>query len=153
MLSGVLLFSMFLLASFSPMATAATAATAAQDSQVFTQEKSKTWNREKLGGGTGVLYGEFAFTRNDAALGHTIKEIGWLTLLPGDSVGMHKHTDNEDAYIVIVGEGIFTETNGTKTRITSGDVTIARPGQSHAIENTGKVPLVFLCVIAKDSGK
>lgn len=31
-----------------------------------------------------------------------------MTLQPGDSIGMHKHETNEDAYIIISGEGTFT---------------------------------------------
>jgi mannose-6-phosphate isomerase-like protein (cupin superfamily) len=62
---------------------------------------------------------------------------------------MHKHVDNEDAYIIIFGEGTFTDSDGKKTVVTGGDITIARPGDSHALENTGQLPLFFLDIVAK----
>ena len=38
---------------------------------------------------------------------------------------------------------------GKQTPVGAGDITIARPGQSHALKNTGKEPLVFLDLIAE----
>ncbi|MDR1685367.1 MAG: cupin domain-containing protein [Desulfovibrio sp.] len=126
-----------------------TTAASAGGQQVYGKNELKTWDREKVAGGAGVLSGKFSFTRNDAEEGYVIKEIGWMTLLPGASIGMHKHADNEDAYIIIFGEGTFTDSNGKKTVVTGGDITIARPGDSHALENTGQVPLFFLDIVAK----
>lgn len=124
-------------------------AIAADPGQMFAKETLKTWDREKVAGGEGTLYGKFSFTRNDAAATHAIKEIGWMTLQPGASIGMHKHENNEDAYIIISGEGLFTDSNGKETPVKGGDITLARKGQSHALKNTGKVPLIFLDVIAQ----
>ncbi|MDR1947501.1 MAG: cupin domain-containing protein [Desulfovibrio sp.] len=121
----------------------------AGDPQVYTKNELKTWDREKVASGVGVLAGKFSFSRNDAKESYVIKEIGWMTLLPGASIGMHKHADNEDAYIIIFGEGVFTDSEGKKTTVTGGDITIARAGDSHALENTGQVPLFFLDIVAK----
>ena len=122
---------------------------AAEPQQLFSKEELKTWDREKVAGGEGTLYGKFSFTRNDAAQDHAIKEIGWMTLQPGASIGMHKHENNEDAYIIVSGEGMFTDSDGKETAVKAGDITLARKGQSHALKNTGKEPLVFLDVIAQ----
>jgi mannose-6-phosphate isomerase-like protein (cupin superfamily) len=120
------------------------------EKQVFTAGDLKTWDREKVAGGAGVLAGKFAFTRNDPRPAeNVIIEIGWMTLQPGHSIGMHKHTDNEDAYLIIAGEGVFTDSDGKETPVTDGDITIARAGQSHALRNAGKTPLVFLDIVAK----
>lgn len=80
------------------------------------------------------------------------KEIGWLTLPPGASIGQHKHTGNEDVYIIVSGKGLFTDSTGKQTQVGAGDITIARPGQSHALKNIGKKPLVFLDLIAETAG-
>ena len=77
------------------------------------------------------------------------REIGWLTLPPGASIGLHKHDNNEDVYIIISGQGIFTDSNGKETEVKAGDITIARQGQSHALKNAGEEPLVFLDLIAQ----
>ena len=70
-------------------------------------------------------------------------------LIPGASIGMHTHKDNEDVYVIVSGEGTFTDSDGKKTVVHDGDITIARPGDSHALANTGKAPLIFLNFIGK----
>ena len=117
--------------------------------QLYPKDKLKTWNRDKVAGGVGTLFGQFSFTRNDSPKDHAIKEIGWMTLQPGDTIGMHKHEVNEDAYIIVSGEGAFVDTAGKETPVKGGDITIARKGDSHALKNTGKVPLIFLDVVAQ----
>jgi len=126
---------------------------AVNDQQFFKKGSLKTWNRENVAGGQGTLAGQFSFTRNDAKLEYTIKEIGWMTLAPGHSIGLHKHNDNDDAYIIVSGTGEFTDSSGNTYPVAGGDITIARPGQSHALKNTGNVSLYFLDVVAKDAGK
>lgn len=123
--------------------------TAFAGEQLYLKDSLKTWNRDKVAGGEGTLYGQFSFTRNDSPAGDAIKEIGWMTLQPGHSIGLHKHEVNEDAYIIIFGQGVFTDTSGKETPVKSGDITIARKGDSHALKNTGSEPLIFLDVIAQ----
>ena len=121
-----------------------------QQQQFYPKDQSITWNRDKLGqGGVGTLFGEYPFNRNTALKGYIIKEIGWMTLKPGDSIGVHKHETNEDAYVILSGEGTFVDTNGKEYKVKAGDTTIAREGQSHALKNTGNEPLVFLDIVAE----
>lgn len=117
--------------------------------QMYKKEDLKTWDRENVAGGKGVLAGKFSHTRNDAPEDWAIKEIGWMTLDPGSSIGMHKHEVNEDTYIIVSGEGEFSDTAGNVTPVKAGDITIARKGDSHALKNTGNVPLVFLDIIGQ----
>lgn len=117
--------------------------------QLYKKDDLKTWDRENVAGGQGTLYGKFSHTRNDAPQDWAIKEIGWMTLKPGASIGMHKHVNNEDTYIVVAGEGVFTDTAGNETPVKAGDITIARKGDSHALKNTGKEDLVFLDIIGQ----
>ena len=122
----------------------------AQAEQLYPKDKLISQSKEKAGGaGLGVLSGEFAFTRTQAPADFVIKEIGWMTLLPGATISMHKHEINEDTYIIVSGEGAFIDTAGKETAVKAGDVTIARRGDSHALKNTGKTPLVFLDIIAQ----
>lgn len=117
--------------------------------QLYKKEDLKTWNRDTVAGGQGTLYGQFSHTRNDAPKDWAIKEIGWMTLQPGASIGMHKHEVNEDTYIIVAGEGEFTDSDGKVTPVKAGDITIARKGDSHALKNTGKEDLVFLDIIGQ----
>ncbi len=116
--------------------------------QKYPKKELKTWDRENVAGGQGTLFGKFSFTRNDVKKDDAIKEIGWMTLLPGASIGMHKHENNEDAYIIVKGQGVFTDSTGKETPVKVGDITIAKKGESHALKNTGKRPLVFLDIVA-----
>lgn len=123
------------------------AATASAD--VFTKEQLIKLSKEKAGGGQGTLVGEYAFTRDKALKDHAIKEISWLTLAPGDSIGYHPHTTNEDTYIIISGRGTFKDKDGREVPVKAGDVTIVRKGEAHGLANTGTEPLVFVDVIAE----
>ena len=115
---------------------------------IHKKENLITLDKPKAGGGVGTLYGKYAFTRDMPPMENPVREIAWLTLKPGDSVGFHKHEVNEDIYIVISGTGVFINDDGTKHEVEAGDITIARLGQSHAIDNTGNEDLVFISVIA-----
>ena len=44
--------------------------------QLYPRDQLKKWDREKVAGGEGTLYGEFSHTRNDAPKDWAIKEIG-----------------------------------------------------------------------------
>lgn len=125
-------------------------AVAAEPLQFYSGEDSITWDREKVGqDGVGLLAGRFPFNRNTADKEFIIKEIGWMTLMPGDSIGMHAHENNEDAYIILSGEGTFIDSGNKEYAVKAGDTTIARRGQSHALKNTGSEPLTFLDVVAE----
>ena len=120
--------------------------------QYFPKDELVVLDKENVAGGSGTLYGLFSFTRDMAKPEQAIKEIGWMRLEKGASVGLHKHGVNEDAYIIISGEGIFTDGDGNERVVRAGDITIARPGQSHALRNEKDEPLIFLDVIAQNDG-
>ena len=105
------------------------------------------------GKGTGTLYGRFAFRREAATEDQAIKEIGWMTLKKGASIGLHPHADNDDTYIIISGKGVFTGSDGKEIAVGPESVTIAGPGESHALRNDGDEDLVFIDVIAKNVPK
>ena len=128
----------------------AAGSTAAKDEQCFTKDQLTTLNKENVAHGQGTLYGQFSFTRDKATPEQAIKEIGWMTLKKGASIGLHKHAVNADSYIIISGEGIFTDGSGKETIAKAGSITLARPGQSHALRNETDEPLVFLDVIAQN---
>ena len=119
--------------------------------QYFPAEKLFDKNTEHAGGtGEGTLYGKFAFRREQATINQAIKEIGLMTLKPGDSIGLHSHADNEDTYIIISGEGLFTDGEGNEYMVGAQSVTIATAGESHALKNTGRYDLIFIDLIAQN---
>ena len=118
--------------------------------QCYTAEQLFTKDVEGAGGGQGTLHGQFAFRREQALPEDAIKEIGWMTLRHGEFIGTHAHKDNEDAYLIISGKGLFTDGKGNAWVVGPGDMTIARPGQAHSLVNIYKEDLVFLDIIAKN---
>ena len=118
-------------------------------SEVYAKESMLKAQRDKAGGGVGVLHAEYAFTRDKAKKDEAIKEIAWLSLKPGDSIGYHLHTTNEDTYIIVSGTGLFKDKDGKEVPVKAGDVTIVRKNESHGLTATGTEPLVFIDVIAE----
>jgi len=127
----------------------AVALVAAARAEVYPKESLIKADKKEAGGGKGTLVGEYAFTRDKATKDQAIKEISWLTLQPGDSIGYHKHITNEDTYVIVSGTGTFKDKDGKDVPVKPGDVTIVRKGESHGLTNTGSVPLVFVDVIAE----
>lgn len=117
--------------------------------EVYPKESLLKADTKEAGGGKGTLQGEYAFVRDKATKDQAIKETSWLTLQPGDSIGYHKHTANEDTYVIVSGTGTFKDKDGKDVPVKAGDVTIVRKGESHGLTNTGSVPLVFVDVIAE----
>lgn len=120
--------------------------------QCYTSGELTELDKQDVAGGRGTLYGEFAFVRDNAREEDAIKEIGFMTLKHGDFIGTHKHADNEDAYLILSGHGVFTDGEGNAYVVGEGDMTIARPGQSHGLANLFGEDLVFLDIIAKNAG-
>lgn len=103
---------------------------------------------EKLAGGEGSITLNFAFYRKDARPEHAIKEMKYVVLPPGASVGVHEHQGDEDAYLICSGNGIYIENDGSEHAVSAGDMTICRSGESHGIKNTSGSPLTLFCVIS-----
>ena len=118
------------------------------NAQVITKEQQQQAEKKELGGGKGTVGAAYAFTRDKANADQAIKEISWLTIKPGDSIGYHPHKNNEDAYIIVSGTGTFKDSDGKDYPVKAGDITIARKGDSHGLTNSGTEPLVILDVVA-----
>ena len=132
-----------------PVAVAAALACGAARADLYPKESLVKGERKEVAGGHGTLYADYAFTRDKALKDQAIKEVSWLRLEPGDSVGYHQHVTNEDVYVIVSGEGVFKDKDGKDKPVKAGDIMIVRKGESHGIANTGKVPLIFVDVIAE----
>ena len=66
--------------------------------------------------------------------------------LPGDSIGDHLHTGNNEIYYVLSGSADYND-NGTTVKIEAGDVTVCNDGESHGLVNTGSEPLHLIALI------
>ncbi|MFB3817982.1 MAG: cupin domain-containing protein [Candidatus Methylomirabilales bacterium] len=69
------------------------------------------------------------------------------TLPAGARTQPHRHRRTEELYYVLRGRGAMRV--GAETRaVGPGDGILIPPGAPHAIRNTGRAPLVFLCCCA-----
>ena len=79
-------------------------------------------------------------------LGNRGELLAVITLEPGESVGVHPHTSNGEAYFIL--EGGATMTEDDETRILGvGDAEFCADGHTHSIKNHTDKPMRFLAVI------
>lgn len=77
-------------------------------------------------------------------------EISFGSLGKGESVPFfHHHTNNEEVYIVLNGNGEFV-IDGDIIPVESGSVIRISPIASRCTKNTGEEPLVYICIQAKE---
>ncbi len=69
-----------------------------------------------------------------------------VVLVPGASVGVHKHEGDFEVYYILSGNGTYND-NGTDMPVSAGDVTICKEGEIHGIKNTGTENLEFMAMI------
>jgi uncharacterized cupin superfamily protein len=69
-------------------------------------------------------------------------------LPPGVSIGVHKHTGDEEYYYIVSGKGIMT-LDQDRIEVTGGDMTAVYPGGLHGLENTGSEDLRIIVISAR----
>jgi len=69
-----------------------------------------------------------------------------ITILPGSSIGMHVHENDEEMVYVISGSG-QAYINDEYINIAQGETHFARQGKKHSLINNTKNNLVILAVI------
>ena len=102
--------------------------------------------REKANaqGGSGILHFRDAFSAEE--LGNRATMFTVITLLPGDSIGVHAHTENGEIYWILEGELVVSE-DGVETVLTAGDAEFCADGHTHGAENRSGAPAKILAVI------
>ena len=71
------------------------------------------------------------------------------SLVAGEAVPFkHKHKQNEEVYVILSGQGIFSF-DGEEFPVVSWSMVRVAPSVVRTHRNTGDVPLVFLCFQAK----
>lgn len=70
------------------------------------------------------------------------------TMPPGASIGVHSHTTEGEAYVILAGEAVVQE-DGTDYVLHAGDCEYCTGGHTHAIANRSEAPMQFLAIIIK----
>ena len=104
-------------------------------------------DKENVWGGTGRLSSQMAVTPETRIAGSHFKAAGRVALDVGTRIGLHKHSGDEELYVILSGEGLYSEDEKQET-VTAGDMLFLADGHSHGLQNTGKEPLVFIGIVA-----
>ncbi len=80
--------------------------------------------------------------RQDGAPNFSIRV---FTLEPGGHTPHHSH-ESEHLNYILEGEGEIMDGN-TPRAVRKGDYLLVEPGEHHQYRNTGKAPLVFMCMV------
>ncbi len=71
---------------------------------------------------------------------------GLSMIAVGDSIGLHKHEGDQEAYFILEGRALYFD--GEKEYfLEPGDLSICRDGEWHSIESIGDVPLKYIMLI------
>ena len=108
----------------------------------FSEQGKRT--REKVQGGNGTLLFQDLFTAEE--LGNRLQMCSAVTLMSGESIGEHAHTENGELYYILQGTATMVE-DGKEFTLCAGDAQFCADGHTHGIANFGLAPLVFLAVI------
>ena len=76
-----------------------------------------------------------------------IRFLNYTIIPPSGSFGQHTHGNDNEIYIILDGQGEYTE-NGCTVKVTDGDILVNAPFASHGIKNTGPVPMRILVLEA-----
>lgn len=105
----------------------------------------KTEIREKMRDGQGKVIIE-KFWEPEVDLKANNRLFAKLTLAPGDSIGFHRHENEEEIFVILKGEAEVDD-NGKIVRLQTGDTILTGGGAGHAIKSVGKENLEVLAVI------
>ena len=104
---------------------------------------------ENVRGGKGTV--EFHHILKEEELYGHGKLYAKVVIRPHSSIGMHQHVGNTEPYFILKGNGVFVDNDGSRTDVTSGDVCVIEPGQSHSMENNSDENLEMMALIYNDS--
>ncbi|MBE3555614.1 MAG: cupin domain-containing protein [Firmicutes bacterium] len=86
------------------------------------------------------------------ALKLTGMEVSLNKMAPGSaSPYLHKHTNNEELYLFLKGQGQM-QVDGEVIEVMEGTAVRVAPEGARALRNTGSQPLYYLCVQAQQDG-
>lgn len=79
-------------------------------------------------------------------LGGKFKTFNMMTLDSDSAIGYHKHEDNSECYLLLMGKAKYND-NGTEVIVEAGDLMFCNKGESHSLEALDKESITFLAFI------
>ncbi|GAB3079001.1 cupin domain-containing protein [Micromonospora schwarzwaldensis] len=83
-------------------------------------------------GGVGELRAHRAYDRSTAVAG--VAFIDLVVVPPGSSIGLHRHGDDQETYVLLRGEATMHR-GGEEFRVRAGDVVVNPPHTVHGLLN------------------
>lgn len=113
------------------------------------QNESKTQEiKQNMRGGHGNV--EITHITDSEILGKNCRLFAQITVKPGDSIGEHQHTGEQEIFYFLQGKGMVVD-NGIQLQIGPGDVMVTPDQGSHSVVNTGDEDLVFMALILNEN--
>ncbi len=82
---------------------------------------------------------------SDSPGGNRMRFIHDVVLPPGTSIGIHRHTKDQEYYYFISGCGIMT-LDGREYEVSAGDIAAVLPGGSHGLANRSNSALRVIVI-------
>ncbi|WP_328875726.1 cupin domain-containing protein [Streptomyces sp. NBC_00287] len=92
-------------------------------------------------GGNGTILAHRAYLKEGARA--PVAFIDLVVLPPHTSIGLHRHADDEETYVILSGRGRMT-LDGEEFTVRSGDVVPNRPYGEHGLANDSDADLTLL---------
>ncbi len=108
------------------------------------RHEMKTEVRENMRGGAGKVTVRHLFVP-DEIIAKT-RLCAMLTVHVGASIGIHKHENEDELFVILSGSGLLDDGN-QKLPITAGDSILTGNGAEHSILNTGDIDMEIVAVI------
>ena len=70
-----------------------------------------------------------------------------VTMSPNSSMGLHKHEEDEEMYVILSGKGLMT-IEGEQKRVGTGDMILNKPYGTHGLLNDSEEELILLIMQA-----
>lgn len=108
------------------------------------KDEMATAVKHNIRGGNGSPSFRYLFSAEQ--LGSRAEMMAVITLQPGESVGVHPHETNGEAYVILEGAATVTE-DGAARELHVGDAEFCADGHTHSIRNHTDAVTRFLAVI------
>jgi mannose-6-phosphate isomerase-like protein (cupin superfamily) len=76
--------------------------------------------------------------------------VDYTVVPPGSTIGLHKHTANEEIYLIVSGLATVT-VEGEERQLKRGSIAVVRSGQSHQLVNTGAEAVAMFVIQVRHS--
>ena len=79
------------------------------------------------------------------------QKVSRYVIAAGDRCTRHVHTGKAETWLIVAGSGV-AHLDDRRVEVVEGDMLVTPPGTSHALDNTGSVPLVFVNIVSLTDG-